>query len=109
MIIRVSVTLPAVFFALCQLFLTEAQNTREPKGEGNHIRLDHMFINGTSIPNAWKWPHIEELHPFKGPLLHSAKWVHGVDFEGKTVGVRTEGTSVHIVPQLQKIAKSKCI
>ncbi len=38
--------------------------------------------------------------------MHSAKWDHGVDFHGKTVGIiGTGSTSVQIVPQLQKIAK----
>jgi hypothetical protein len=67
----------------------------------------HVFINGTGILNSWKWPDIEGLHSFQGPLMHSAKWDHGVDFEGKTVGViGTGSTSVQIGPQLQKIAKN---
>ena len=38
--------------------------------------------------------------------MHSAKWDHSVDFEGKTVGViGTGSTSVQIVPQLQKTCK----
>ena len=66
----------------------------------------HCFINGTGILNSWKWPEIDGLHDFKGPLMHSASWNHDVDFEGKTVGViGTGSTSVQIVPQLQKVAK----
>ena len=66
----------------------------------------HIFVNGTGILNTWKWPEIEGLHDFKGPLIHSAKWDHTVDFENKTVGViGTGSTSVQIVPQLQKICK----
>ncbi|KAF2119710.1 hypothetical protein BDV96DRAFT_610597 [Lophiotrema nucula] len=67
----------------------------------------HVFINGTGILNNWKWPDIEGLHDFQGALMHSAKWDHGVSFEGKTVGViGTGSTSVQIVPQLQKICKN---
>ncbi|KAF2465279.1 FAD/NAD(P)-binding domain-containing protein [Lindgomyces ingoldianus] len=66
----------------------------------------HVFVNGTGILNTWKWPDIEGLHDFKGPLMHSAKWDHSVDFNGKTAGViGTGSTSVQIVPQLQKICK----
>jgi cation diffusion facilitator CzcD-associated flavoprotein CzcO len=66
----------------------------------------HIFINGTGILNTWKWPEIEGLHDFSGPLMHSAKWDHTVDFDNKTVGViGTGSTSVQIVPQLQKICK----
>ena len=66
----------------------------------------HVFINGTGVLNSWKWPEIEGLHDFKGPVIHSARWNHDVSFEGKTVGIIGTGTSsVQIVPQLQKICK----
>ncbi|KAF2748392.1 FAD/NAD(P)-binding domain-containing protein [Sporormia fimetaria CBS 119925] len=66
----------------------------------------HTFVNGTGILNNWRWPDIEGLHDFKGPLMHSAHWDHSVDFNGKTAGViGTGSTSVQIVPQLQKICK----
>jgi cation diffusion facilitator CzcD-associated flavoprotein CzcO len=66
----------------------------------------HIFINGTGILNTWKWPDIDGLHYFQGPLIHSAKWDHSVDFTNKTVGVIGVGSSsVQIVPQLQKIVK----
>ncbi|KAF2708013.1 FAD/NAD(P)-binding domain-containing protein [Pleomassaria siparia CBS 279.74] len=66
----------------------------------------HVFINGTGILNNWKWPEIEGIHDFKGPLIHSAHWDHNVEFDGKTAGViGTGSTSVQIVPQLQRICK----
>lgn len=59
------------------------------------------------ILNNWKWPDIDGLHDFGGPLIHSASWNHDVDFEGKTVGViGTGSTSVQIVPQLQQTCKN---
>lgn len=66
----------------------------------------HCFVNGTGILNSWKWPEIEGLHDFKGPVMHSACWDHSVDFNGKVAGViGTGSTSVQIVPALQKICK----
>jgi cation diffusion facilitator CzcD-associated flavoprotein CzcO len=66
----------------------------------------HIFVNGTGILNTWKWPDIHGLHDFSGPLMHSAKWDHTVNFDNKTVGViGTGSTSVQIVPQLQKICR----
>lgn len=63
-----------------------------------------MNLTPKGILNNWRWPDIEGLHDFKGPLMHSAHWDHGVDFNGKTIGViGTGSTSVQIVPQLQKI------
>lgn len=72
------------------------------------IREDwaHSVVNGTGILNTWKWPEVEGLHDFEGPLMHSAAWNHDVDFDGKVAGViGTGSTSVQIVPQLQKICK----
>ncbi|KAK6369923.1 hypothetical protein LTS17_009373 [Exophiala oligosperma] len=66
----------------------------------------HCLVNGAGILNSWKWPDIEGLHDFHGPVMHSAAWNHDVDFTGKTVAViGTGSTSVQIVPQLQKICK----
>jgi cation diffusion facilitator CzcD-associated flavoprotein CzcO len=63
-------------------------------------------VNGSGILNNWKWPDIEGLHDFKGPVLHSACWDHSVDFTNKTAAVIGVGsTSVQIVPSLQKIVK----
>ncbi|KAI1625804.1 hypothetical protein EDD37DRAFT_588822 [Exophiala viscosa] len=79
----------------------EDQNTKEQWSD-----WAHCVVNGTGILNNWKWPDIENLHDFSGPLVHSASWNHDVDFEGKTVGVvGTGSTSVQIVPQLQKTCK----
>jgi cation diffusion facilitator CzcD-associated flavoprotein CzcO len=76
------------------------------KDKGRWKDWAHVFINGSGILNNWKWPEVEGIHDFKGPLIHSANWDHSVDFEGKTVGViGTGSTSVQIVPQLQKICK----
>lgn len=76
--------------------------------QSGHVWNDwaHCLVNGTGILNTWKWPDVEGLHDFEGPLMHSAAWNHDVDFDNKTVGViGTGSTSVQIVPQLQKICK----
>ncbi|KAF2638749.1 FAD/NAD(P)-binding domain-containing protein [Massarina eburnea CBS 473.64] len=64
----------------------------------------HVFVNGSGILNTWKWPDIEGLHDFKGPVLHSAHWDHSVDFKGKKAAVIGVGSSsVQITPALQKV------
>ncbi|KAK6366879.1 hypothetical protein LTS17_010430 [Exophiala oligosperma] len=66
----------------------------------------HVLINGTGILNTWTWPNIEGLKDFKGPIMHSARWDHKVDFAGKSVGVIGKGSSaVQIIPQIQPIVK----
>lgn len=52
----------------------------------------------------WRFlgPNIEGLKDFKGPIMHSARWDHKVDFAGKSVGVIGKGSSaVQIIPQIQ--------
>ncbi|KAI0087271.1 flavin-binding monooxygenase [Irpex rosettiformis] len=39
-----------------------------------------VVLNGTGGLSRWKWPDIEGLHDFKGPIVHSAGW----DFGGST-------------------------
>ena len=100
---RLSVCLSPLFSSIeangCRTL--EDVNTKEQRQDWAHI-----FVNGTGILNTWKWPEIEGLHDFSGPLMHSAKWDHTVDFDNKTVGViGTGSSSVQIVPQLQKICK----
>lgn len=77
-----------------------------PRTKEQRKEWAHVFINGTGILNNWKWPEIEGLHDFKGPILHSANWDHSVEFTGKSTAIIGVGsTSVQITPALQKICK----
>ena len=77
-----------------------------PKTKEQRKEWAHVFVNGTGILNTWKWPEIEGLHDFKGPVLHSANWDHNVEFKGKSTAIIGVGsTSVQITPALQKICK----
>ncbi|KAL5340903.1 hypothetical protein BJX70DRAFT_359899 [Aspergillus crustosus] len=80
--------------------------TRDEGTGARSVDWAHCVVNGTGILNSWKWPDVAGLEGFKGPKMHSAAWDHGVDFEGKTVGViGTGSTSVQIVPELQKVCR----
>jgi cation diffusion facilitator CzcD-associated flavoprotein CzcO len=70
----------------------------------------HVLINGTGVLNSWKWPDIQGLHTFQGPLIHSAKWDHAVEFSNKTIGIIGTGTSsVQIIPRLQQTCKKMSV
>ncbi|MES2684979.1 MAG: NAD(P)/FAD-dependent oxidoreductase [Pseudomonadota bacterium] len=50
-------------------------------------------------------PKMAGIEQFKGQKIHSAKWDHGYDFNGKRVAVIGTGASgVQIIPELVKIA-----
>ncbi|KAN0107798.1 FAD/NAD(P)-binding domain containing protein [Hyaloscypha variabilis] len=70
--------------------------------------LDHceILVNGSGVLNAWKYPNIQGLDTFKGKLMHSANWEHGMDFKDNTVAVIGGGSSaVQIIPSLQPDVK----
>jgi len=70
------------------------------------LKKNDSLIRSLGILNNWKWPDIEGLHDFKGPILHSACWDHSVEFKDKKAAVIGVGsTSVQITPALQKICK----
>jgi cation diffusion facilitator CzcD-associated flavoprotein CzcO len=53
-----------------------------------------------------KQPEIEGLTDFTGPILHTARWNHGVELVGKKVAVIGTGASgVQVVPELAKVAE----
>jgi cation diffusion facilitator CzcD-associated flavoprotein CzcO len=59
------------------------------------------FINGGGFLNTWKWPEIQGLTSFKGPLVHSANWPDKVELKGKKVLVLGIGSSgVQIIPNI---------
>ncbi|KIV89327.1 hypothetical protein PV10_08903 [Exophiala mesophila] len=60
-----------------------------------------VLITGTGLLNDWKWPSIEGLQDFKGPLLHTANWDESFDVTGKKVAVIGAGSSgIQVVPAI---------
>ncbi|KAK3061360.1 hypothetical protein LTS18_006434, partial [Coniosporium uncinatum] len=63
----------------------------------------NILVNASGLINKWKWPAIEGLHSFEGPLIHSAAWNDDVDLKGKRVAVLGTGSSaIQIIPNIQK-------
>ena len=61
-----------------------------------------MASGGLSNP---QYPNISGLESFEGKVMHSARWDHDYDFQGKRVGVVGSGASaIQIVPELVKMA-----
>ena len=56
--------------------------------------------------NQPKWPDIEGLENFAGPLMHTARWDRSQSWEGKRVGVIGTGASaVQLVPPMAETAE----
>lgn len=64
----------------------------------------HFFINASGYLNNWKWPTIDGLHSFGGPILHSGALDDSVDLTGKHVAVIGYGSSgIQLVTAIQPI------
>lgn len=67
-----------------------------------------FFISAPGRVNQAAMPDIEGLEKFKGEVLHTSKWDHNVDLEGKRVAVIGNGASgqqllPNILPQVAHI------
>jgi cation diffusion facilitator CzcD-associated flavoprotein CzcO len=77
-----------------------------------HITLDdgsvlrpRFFVCSTGPLSVPRWPAIEGLPSFAGPLLHSARWDDTVPLAGRRVGViGTGSTASQLVPELASVA-----
>lgn len=59
---------------------------RRADGTRDTIRANAV-INGHGPVNRFKWPEIDGLHDFNGPVVHTAQWPNDLDLKGKRVAV----------------------
>mgnify|MGYP003110501798 CR=1 FL=1 len=73
-------------------------------GETTTERYD-VVVSATGQLSRPRWPDIDGLDSFAGPVFHSAEWDHSVDLTGKRVASIGAGASaVQYVPQIAKEA-----
>ncbi|KAK3716303.1 hypothetical protein LTR37_006453 [Vermiconidia calcicola] len=70
-----------------------------------YYRYTSVFVSAVgaiSYPRDVKFPGMDD---FKGPMFHTARWDHSVDWKGKRIGVIGNGCSAaQVVPALAKYA-----
>ena len=72
--------------------------------DGDRVVAD-VVVNAVGALKDPRWPAIEGLDDFEGPLFHSARWDHGADLAGRRVGVVGTGASaIQFVPELAEVA-----
>ena len=86
--------------------------TSTPGGAGSDTvteRFD-VVVSATGQLSRPRWPDIDGLDSFGGPVFHSAEWDHSVDLTGKRVASIGAGASaVQYVPQVAKVAEQVTI
>lgn len=65
-----------------------------------------LIIGGVGGLTRPRFPEIEGLEDFAGPLVHSAAWDSSVDLEGKRLAViGTGASSIQLTPQVANVAE----
>lgn len=63
-----------------------------------------IVISAVGMFNEPAYPNIPGLKDFRGPMMHSARWDHGVDLTGRKVAViGSAASAVQIVPEIARI------
>lgn len=80
------------------------------EGAGGETHRFDIVVSATGQLSRPRWPDIDGLDSFDGPVFHSAEWDHDVDLEGKHVATIGCGASaVQYVPQVAKEASQVTI
>lgn len=75
-------------------------------GAGGSTERFDIVVSATGQLSRPRWPDIDGLDSFAGPLFHSAEWDHDVDLAGKRVATIGCGASaVQYVPQVAEEAE----
>lgn len=83
----------------------EAAKTWTVTTEAGKTYSGDILVGALGQLNRPAWPDIEGLDTFEGAKMHSARWDHSVDFEGKRVGViGSAASAVQLIPELAKTA-----
>ncbi len=81
-----------------------------PDGTPGSTEAFDIVVSATGQLSRPRWPDIDGLDSFAGPVFHSAEWDHDVDLAGKRVATIGCGASaIQYVPQVAKTAEQVTI
>lgn len=83
-----------------------AVTARGPDGATEELTAN-VLITAVGALNRPKWPAIDGLDRFAGPVIHTAQWPDDLDLTGKRVGVIGNGaSSMQLVPAIAERTRS---
>jgi 4-hydroxyacetophenone monooxygenase len=83
-----------------------AVTARRPDGTTEELTAN-VLITAVGALNRPKWPVIDGLDRFSGPVVHTAQWPDDLDLTGKRVGVIGNGaSSMQLVPAIAERTQS---
>ena len=88
----------------------EESNLWHLKTDGGEEISAEVLIGALGQLNRPRFPEINGRETFDGASMHSARWDHSVNFEGKRVGVvGCAASAVQLIPELAKVASALTI
>ncbi len=79
----------------------EAENCWRIQLESGETLSSRYLVNATGLLVVPKMPDIEGIGGFEGKIIHTARWDHDYDLQGKRVAViGTGATSIQVVPAI---------
>lgn len=77
-----------------------------PEGRETSTERFDVVVSATGQLSRPRWPDLDGLDSFAGPVFHSAEWDHTVDLAGMRVASIGSGASaVQYVPRVAKVAE----
>lgn len=81
----------------------------EIETEKGHVERFKWVIAATGILHHPKYPDIEGMDDFEGPMFHTARWDHNIETKGKRIGLIGTGSSgvqitAEIAPEVEKLS-----
>ncbi len=74
--------------------------------EGGDDVSARFIVGATGVFAQPSKPDIPGLDDFAGPVVHTARWDHGLDLTGKRVGIIGTGASaVQVIPEIAKVVE----
>ena len=87
----------------------ESQTWQVTTSTGERHRFN-IVVSAVGIFNQPLLPDLEELEPFSGVVMHTAKWDHSVDLTGARVAVLGTGsTASQVLPEVAKVASTRVL
>lgn len=88
----------------------EESNLWHLQTEGGEEISAEVLIGALGQLNRPRFPEINGRETFEGASMHSARWDHSVNYEGKRVGVvGCAASAVQLIPELAKVASALTI
>jgi cation diffusion facilitator CzcD-associated flavoprotein CzcO len=87
--------------------VTVANGSKDAESSSSYVITSDYLVSAVGQLNAPFIPDILGLRSFKGKLIHSSRWDHTYNYEGKRVAVIGNGaTAAQIIPEVAKQARA---